>query len=99
MKLRERSVFLPWTIACGIGLALSVLPGHVFQDIGYRWVLLLSLPLLILAYEGYSRLQVSGAFRAWNWGTVLRVTVMVSLSGSAILYAVLPAQSALPFYT
>src|SRR5947208_7730463 len=62
IKLPERSVFVPWTIACGIGLALSIMPGHVFQDIGYRWVLLLSLPLLFLAYEGYSRLQLSSTF-------------------------------------
>src|SRR2546427_3561895 len=83
IKLRERSVFVPWMIVCGIGLSLSVLPGHVFQDIGFRWVLLLSLPLLFLAYEGYSRLRVSSAFMR-NWGNVLRVVVIVLLSGSAI---------------
>jgi hypothetical protein len=98
IKLRERSVFAPWMIACGIGLALSVLPGHVFQDIGYRWVLLLSLPLLLLAYEGYSKLRISGLFKKRSWGGVLRVVVLVSLSGSTLLYAVLPAQSALPFF-
>src|SRR5437870_7452212 len=99
IKLRERSVFVPWTIACGIGLALSVMPGHVFQDIGYRWVLLLSLPLLFLAYEGYSRLRVQSAFATRNWGSVLRVVIIVSLSSSAISYAILPAQSALTIYT
>jgi hypothetical protein len=99
IKLHEKSVFAPWMIACGIGLALSVLPGHVFQDIGYRWVLLLALPLLILAYEGYSKLRLSSAFTATNWGGLLRVVIMVCLSSSAILYAVLPAESALPFYT
>jgi len=98
-KLRERLVFAPWVTACGVGLLLSSLPGHVLQDIGYRWVLLLSLPLLILAYEGYSKLRTSGAFSTRNWGGALRVVVLVCLSGSAILYAVLPAQSALPFYT
>jgi hypothetical protein len=99
VKLRERSVFAPWMITCGIGLVLSLLPGHVFQDIGYRWVLLLALPLLILAYEGYSKLRLSSAFTATNWGGLLRVVIMVCLSSSAILYAVLPAESALPFYT
>jgi len=99
LKLRERSVFTPWMIVCGIGLILSLLPGQVFQDIGYRWALLLSLPLLILAYEGYSKLRVSGAYKAANWGRLLGVVVLVSLSSSAILYAVLPAESALPFYT
>src|SRR6266496_4725079 len=64
LKLRERSVFTPWIIVCGIGLILSLLPGHVFQDIGYRWALLVSLPLLILAYEGYSKLRVYGAYKA-----------------------------------
>ena len=98
IKLRERSVFVPWMIVCVIGLGLSVLPGHVFQDIGYRWVLLLSLPLLFLAYEGYSRLRVSSTFMR-NWGNVLRVVVIVLLSGSAISYAILPAQSAPIFYT
>ncbi len=99
IKLRERSVFLPWMIVCVIGLAMSALPGQVFQDIGYRWVLLLSLPLLLLAYEGYSKLRVSGAFMRRNWGGVLRVLVIISLSGSAISYAILPAQSALTLYT
>ncbi len=99
LKLRERSVLTPWMIVCGIGLILSLLPGQVFQDIGYRWALLLSLPLLILAYEGYSKLRVSGAYKAANWGRLLGVVVLVSLSSSAILYAVLPAESALPFYT
>src|SRR6266487_2534994 len=99
IKLRERSVFVPWTIACGIGLALSVMPGHVFQDIGYRWVLLLSLPLLFLAYEGYSGLRVASAFANRNWGGLLRVVVIVSLSSSAISYAILPAQSAPTLFT
>jgi len=99
IKLHERAVFVPWMIVCGIGLGLSVLPGHVFQDIGYRWVLLLSLPLLFLAYEGYSRLRVSSEFMTRNWGGVLRVVVIVSLSSSAISYAILPAQSALTPYT
>src|SRR2546425_6831159 len=66
IELRERSAFVPWMIVCGIGLSLSVLPGHVFQDIGYRWVLLLSLPLLFLAYEGYSRLQLSSTYMRKN---------------------------------
>ena len=99
IKLRERSVFVPWMIICGIGLGLSVLPGHVFQDIGYRWVLLLSLPLLFLAYEGYSRLRLSSTFMRKNWGGLLRVVLIVSLSSSAISYAILPAQSALTLYT
>src|SRR2546425_3270962 len=99
IKLHERSAFAPWMIVCGIGLVLSLLPGQVFQDIGYRWILLLSLPLLILAYEGYSKLQISGAFMAEKWARLLRVAVLVSLSSSAIVYAVLPAQSALTFYT
>jgi len=99
IKLREKSVFVPWTIACGIGLALSVMPGHVFQDIGYRWVLLLSLPLLFLAYEGYSGLRVASAFANRNWGGLLRVVVIVSLSSSAISYAILPAQSAPTLFT
>src|SRR5438309_6637225 len=99
IKLHERAVFVPWMIVCGIGLGLSVLPGHVFQDIVYRWVLLLSLPLLFLAYEGYSRLRVSSEFMTRNWGGVLRVVVIVSLSSSAISYAILPAQSALTPYT
>src|SRR2546430_672899 len=99
IKLRERSVFVPWMIVCGIGLSLSVLPGHVFQDIGYRWVLLLSLPLLFLAYEGYSRLQLSSTYMRKNWGGLLRVVLIVSLSSSAISYAILPAQSAPTLYT
>lgn len=98
-KLRERSVFAPWMVMCGIGLVLSLSPGHVFQDIGYRWVLLLSLPLLILAYEGFSNLQGSAAFTTKKWSGLLRVGILVALASSATLFAVLPAQSALPFYT
>jgi hypothetical protein len=99
IKLREKAVFASWIIVCGIGMALSVLPGHVFQDIGYRWVLLLSVPLLILAYEGFSKLRISSAFMPRKWVGLLRVVVLVSLSSSAVLYAVVPAQSALAFYT
>src|SRR3989442_4736226 len=91
IKLRERSVFVPWMIVCGIGLSLSVLPGHVFQDIAYRWVLLLSLPLLFLAYEGYSRLQLSSTYMRKNSGCLLRHVLIVSLSSSAISYAILPS--------
>jgi hypothetical protein len=98
LKLREKTAFFPWMIVCGIGIALSLLPGHVFQDIGYRWVLLLSLPLLILAYEGYSKLRVSGTWMLRNWSGLLRVSVLVTLLSSATLYAVLPAQSAFPFF-
>src|SRR5260370_16815958 len=99
IKVDERSVLLSWMIVWIMGLALSALPGQVFQDIGYRWVLLLSLPLLLLAYESYSKLRVSRALVGRNWGGLLRVVVIISLSSSAILYAILPAQSALTLYT
>jgi hypothetical protein len=99
LKLPERSAFAGWLLSCGVGLVLSILPGHVFQDIGYRWALLLSVPLLIMAYEGYSRLRATAAFSAKNWNTLLTVVVAVGLAGSATLFAVLPAQSAFPLFT
>src|SRR5467141_166066 len=99
ITLHERSVFIPWMIVCVVGLALSALPGYVFQDIGYRWVLLLSLPLLLLAYEGYSKLRVSRAFMRRNWGGVLRAVVIISLSSSAISYAVFCLKTKKNFYT
>ncbi len=97
--LRERSVFAPWVLVCALGLLLSVLPGQVFQDIGYRWALLLSVPVLIVAFEGYSKLQTIGASLGKNWTRLVRVAVIMGLAISATLFAVLPAQSASPFYT
>jgi len=97
--LRERHVFAPWVLVCAVGLILSVLPGHVFQDIGYRWALLLSVPVLIVAFEGYSKLQAHGASGSKTWTGLVRVMVIVGLASSATLFAVLPAQSAFPLYT
>jgi len=99
LGLRARSVFAPWVLVCCAGMILSVLPGHVFQDIGYRWALLLSIPVLIVAFEGYSRLQATRVSGFKNWARLVRVVVIVGLASSATLFAVLPAQSALPFYT
>src|SRR5437773_4255784 len=99
IRSHQRSVFTTWVAVCILGIAVSVLPGHVFQDIGYRWVLLLSIPILILAYEGFSKLRLSSTFMRRNWGGLLRVVLIVSLSSSAISYAILPAQSALILYT
>ena len=98
-RLHGWSLFSPWTLVCGAGLILSALPGYVFQDIGYRWTLLLSIPLLMLAYEGYCKLLTAGAFAAKRWNGLLRLAVVVCLAGSAITYTVIPAESALPFYT
>ncbi len=99
LKARQRSVFTSWVGICGVGIVLSILPGHVFQDIGYRWVLLLSIPFLILAFEGYSRLRAMISRLPVIWAKSLQVTVIVGLAISAGLFAVLPAQTASPFYT
>jgi hypothetical protein len=99
LKLPERSVFTSWVVVCIGGLLLAVLPGHVFQDIGYRWALLLAVPVLIIAYEGYTKLSAMLGLRAKNWSTLLRAAVIVGLASSATLFAVLPAQSAFPLYT
>jgi len=99
VRSHQRSVFTTWVAVCILGIAASVLPGHVFQDIAYRWVLLLSIPILILAYEGYTNLQKICLSSAKRWTRPLRLALITSLAVSASLFAVLPAQSAFPFYT
>lgn len=98
LALLRRSFFGAWLVACALGLALSLLPGFVFQDIGYRWALLLALPLLLAAYEGVTRLQGRSMLAIGSW-RVLKIAMVSALAISAALFAVLPAQSAFPLYT
>jgi hypothetical protein len=99
LKSFRKPIFTIWIIACFGGIALSALPGHVFQDIANRWVLLLSIPTLLVAYEGYTKLRESMVFSHRAWTGVLRIVVIVGLAVTATLFAVLPAQSASPLYT
>jgi hypothetical protein len=47
LNIVQKAVFWPWLLVCVGGLALSTVSGHVFEDIGYRWVLILSIPILL----------------------------------------------------
>src|SRR5205807_938584 len=91
-----------WTVVL-LGLALTALvPLSGFIVMGYRWSLLLDIPLCIYASAGIAR--ISGAGRPIiNWsglarGKILPMFSMILLV-SAALYIVVPAQNAMLYYT
>src|SRR5206468_9866491 len=51
LSLMTRSLFSSWIAVSAAGIVISTLPGQVFQDIGYRWVLLMSVPVMIAAAQ------------------------------------------------
>src|SRR5438445_9536250 len=57
LTLVTRSLFSSWIAVSAAGILISTFPGQVFQDIGYRWVLLLSVRVLIAAAQGYQKLS------------------------------------------
>jgi len=60
-----RSSFRAWVLVCTIGIGLSWFPGQLFQDIGYRWVLLLTIPVVIAAARGYRILATGTIGSKW----------------------------------
>jgi len=91
-----------WTLL-GLGGAIaSAMPGFGFAETGYRWVLLLAIPLCVFAIPGLSTLSkmgrsLSGLSKivACNAPKIFAVALVVS----AGLYIFLPAQLAAPYYS
>jgi hypothetical protein len=94
-----RSLLSPWMTVCATGIVISTLPWQVFQDIGYRWVLLLSVPILIAAAQGYQKLSArAGALNGRQWLKVVRLVVPLALVISAGMYSTIQAAS-VPYFT
>lgn len=97
--LRVRSLFSPWMMVCAIGILISTLPGQVFQDIGYRWVLLLSIPILIASAQGYQKLSTRAAgFNSKQWLYALQLGVPLALFISAGMYSTIQVAS-VPYFS
>jgi len=97
--LRARSLFSAWMVICAIGILISTLPGQVFQDIGYRWVLLLSIPILIAAAQGYQKLSARAAgLNSKQWLHALRLGVPLALVISAGMYSTIQVAS-VPYFS
>src|SRR2546425_11673598 len=60
LSLVTRSLFSSWIAVSAAGILISTFPGQVFQDIGYRWVFLLSVPVLIATAQGYQKISARG---------------------------------------
>jgi len=97
--LRNRSSFSPWIGVCAMGILISILPWQVFQDIGYRWVLLLSIPVTIASAQGYQKLSASATRSNSNrWLRTLRIGVPLVLIISAGMYSTIQAAS-VPYFS
>src|SRR6266702_5081616 len=86
--LGARSLFSAWIVVCAVGILISTLPGQVFQDIGYRWVLLLSVPILIAAAQGYQKLSARAAgLNSERWLHAIQLGLPLALVISAGMYS------------
>src|SRR5207245_1195474 len=99
LTLVTRSLFSSWIAVSAAGILISTLPGQVFQDIGYRWVLLLSVPVLIAAAQGYQKLSAgAGSMNGRQWLKAVRLGVPLVLVFSAGMYSTIQAAS-VPYFT
>src|SRR5438309_2637702 len=97
--LGARSLYSAWIVVCASGVLISTLPGQVFQDIGYRWVLLLSIPILIAAAQGYQKLSARAAgLDSKQWLHVLQLGVPLALVISAGMYSTIEVAS-VPYFS
>jgi len=97
--LGTRPLLSAWLAVCTIGIFISTLPGQVFQDIGYRWVLLLSVPVLIAAAQGYQKLSVrAGGLNGKLWLKAVRLGVPLALVISAGMYSTIQVAS-VPYFS
>ncbi len=85
-----------WLIACGLGIGASALPGSLLQSVGDRWVLLLAIPTLLMAFQGYGKLCASLSRR--RGAAILRLSFLVVIVTLATLYSLLPSQAAFPYF-
>src|SRR2546426_2518718 len=99
LSLVTRPLFSSWIAVSLAGIVISTLPGQVFQDIGYRWVLLLSVPVLIAAAQGYQKLSArAGGLNGRQWLKAVRVGVPLILVFSAGMYSTIQSAS-VPYFT
>jgi hypothetical protein len=97
LSLVMRSLFSSWIAVSAVGIVISTLPGQVFQDIGYRWVLLLSVPVLIAAAQGYQKLSARVGDLNGRWLKAVRLGVPLVLILSAGMYSTIQAAS-VPYF-
>jgi hypothetical protein len=99
LSLVMRSQFSLWIGICAVGLAISTLPGQVFQDVGYRWVLLLSIPVMIMASQGYQKLTMRATgSNGKQWLKAVRLGVPLALIISAGMYTTIQVAS-IPYFS
>jgi hypothetical protein len=99
LSVVTRSMFSSWIAVASAGIVISTLPGQVFQDIGYRWVLLLSVPVLIAAAQGYQKLAVKASgLNGKQWLKAVRIGVPLALVISAGMYSTIQAAS-VPYFS
>src|SRR2546425_1280469 len=99
LSLVTRPLFSSWIAVSLAGIVISTLPGQVFQDIGYRWVLLLSVPVLIVAAQGYQKLSArAGGLNGGQWLKAVRLAVPLVLVLTAGMYSTIQAAS-VPYFT
>src|SRR2546427_1283446 len=99
LSLVKRSLFSSWIAVSAAGIVISTLPGQVFQDIGYRWTLLLSVPVLITAAQGYQKLSArAGGLNGSQWLKAVRLGVPLVLVLSAGMYLTIQTAS-VPYFT
>jgi hypothetical protein len=99
LSLVTRSLFSSWIVVAATGIVISTLPGQVFQDIGYRWVLLLSVPVLIAAAQGYQKVSArAGGLNGRKWLKAVRLGVPLVLILSAGMYSAIQ-EASVPYFT
>src|SRR2546425_6749246 len=99
LSLLRRSLLSSWIAVSAAGIVISTLPGQVFQDIGYRWVLLLSVPVLIAAAQGYQKLSAKAdGLNGRQWLKAVRLGVPLVLVFSAGMYSTIQAAS-VPYFS
>jgi len=90
-----------WISICVSFALIAVLPFPLFRETSYRWTLLMDIPICIIAFTGVENVFV--ALDHLPKVRLLRGLARVALPGvfvsMAVLYLVLPANIAMPYYT
>src|SRR2546425_8364435 len=99
LSLVTRSLFSSWIAVSAAGILISTFPGQVFQDIGYRWVFLLSVPVLIATAQGYQKISArGGGLDGRQRLKAVRLGVPLVLVLTAGMYSTVQAAS-VPYFT
>jgi hypothetical protein len=89
-----------WSYFCIAAALTSLLPFPGLNVSSYRWSLLTSVPLCVLAAAGLARigsLQPKAEVRRWLQVRLVPIFSIIMIF-STILYIALPAQQAMPYY-